>query len=221
MSKAFVDHFQGVTQHYLNHRPSYPAALFDWLAQRCSQHELAWDCGTGNGQAAVSLAQHFQRVLATDASAAQIAAATAHERVEYRLAPAEKSGLEPASVDLLIVAQALHWFDLERFYAEARRVLKPTGIVAVWCYGIVELEGDAANQRRRRATAAATHKPANAKATPSGSGTAVVRRTLSTPTTSTGPLPASMLKLTLLRLASTAASDAVPWLKVAASSVAV
>ncbi|MBT9532294.1 MAG: SAM-dependent methyltransferase, partial [Pseudomonas sp.] len=68
MGKAFVDHFQGVTQHYLNHRPSYPAALFDWLAQRCSQHELAWDCGTGNGQAAVSLAQHFQRVLATDAS---------------------------------------------------------------------------------------------------------------------------------------------------------
>ena len=62
------------------------------------------------------------------------------------MAPAENSGLEPVSVDLLIVAQALHWFDLERFYAEARRVLKPTGIVAVWCYGIVELEGDAANQ---------------------------------------------------------------------------
>lgn len=146
MSKAFVDHFQGVTQHYLKYRPSYPAALFDWLAQRCSQHELAWDCGTGNGQAAVSLAQHFQCVLATDASAAQIAVATAHERVEYRLAPAENSGLEPESVDLLIVAQALHWFDLERFYAEARRVRKPTGIVAVWCYGIVELEGDATNQ---------------------------------------------------------------------------
>ncbi len=146
MSKAFVDHFQGVTQHYLKHRPSYPAALFDWLAQRCSQHELAWDCGSGNGQAAVSLAQHFQRVLSTDAGAAQIAAATVHGRVEYRLAPAENSGLEPASVDLLIVAQALHWFDLERFYVEVRRVLKPTGIVAVWCYGIVELEGDAANQ---------------------------------------------------------------------------
>ncbi len=145
MSKAFEDHFQRVAPHYLKHRPSYPAALFDWLAQCCSQHQLAWDCGTGNGQAAVSLAQHFQHVLATDASAAQIAAATAHGRVEYRLAAAQASGLAPASVDLLVVAQALHWFDLERFYAEARRVLKPGGIIAVWCYGTVELEGEAAN----------------------------------------------------------------------------
>jgi ubiquinone/menaquinone biosynthesis C-methylase UbiE len=142
---AFVDHFKDVAQRYLEHRPTYPAELFEWLARQCKQNGLAWDCATGSGQAAESLALHFQSVVATDASAAQIFAAKPHDRVGYRVATAENSGLESASVDLVIVAQALHWFDVERFYAEARRVLKPDGRVAVWCYGVVELEGEEAN----------------------------------------------------------------------------
>lgn len=95
---------------------------------------MAWDCATGNGQAAVELAEVFPRVIATDASEKQIANADVHPRVEYRVAPAETSGLESGSVDLITVAQALHWFDLERFYAEARRVLKPRGVLAAWAY---------------------------------------------------------------------------------------
>jgi SAM-dependent methyltransferase len=142
----FVDHFKDVAQRYLEHRPTYPAELFEWLARQSKHHGLAWDCGTGSGQAAASLAAHFWSVVATDASAAQIFAAKPHDRISYRVASAEHSGLESASVDLLIVAQALHWFDLERFYAEVRRVLKPDGLVAVWCYGVVEIEGDEANQ---------------------------------------------------------------------------
>ena len=145
MARVFVDHFRNVTRDYRDHRPSYPTELFEWLSQQCAEQDLAWDCGAGNGQAATSLARYFQHVVATDASAAQIDAAIPHERVSYRLAPAEDSGLERASADLVTVAQALHWFDIERFYAEARKVLRPEGIIAVWCYGVVELEGDEAN----------------------------------------------------------------------------
>jgi ubiquinone/menaquinone biosynthesis C-methylase UbiE len=95
---------------------------------------LAWDVGTGNGQAAVLLASHFDSVLATDPSERQLAEATPHPRVTYRLGREDESGLEGASVDLVTVAQALHWFDLDRFYAEANRVLAPGGAIAVWCY---------------------------------------------------------------------------------------
>ena len=100
---------------------------------------MAWDCATGSGQAAIGLADHFEQVEATDASAAQLAAALAHPRVRYRQAPADASGLPPRSVDLVTVAQALHWLDRPAFYAEAGRVLVPGGVVAAWCYGLVEL----------------------------------------------------------------------------------
>jgi len=96
--------------------------------------ELAWDCATGNGQAAVELGEVFDRVIATDASEKQVANAEQRPRVEYRVAAAETSGLEAGTVDLITVAQALHWFDLEKFYAEARRVLKPLGVLAAWAY---------------------------------------------------------------------------------------
>ena len=95
---------------------------------------MAWDCATGNGQAAVELAEVFLRVIATDASEKQVANAERHPRVGYRVAIAENSGLESQGVDFVTVAQALHWFDLERFYAEVRRVLKPDGAIAVWAY---------------------------------------------------------------------------------------
>jgi ubiquinone/menaquinone biosynthesis C-methylase UbiE len=96
---------------------------------------VVWDCATGNGQAAQGLARYAGRVIATDASAEQIAHATPATNVEYRVARAEASGLESASVHVVTVAQALHWLDHERFYDEVRRVLVPHGVVAAWCYG--------------------------------------------------------------------------------------
>lgn len=137
----FTDHFATVADHYAAHRPTYPPALFDWLAQSAPTRELAWDCATGTGQAALELALHFRQVLATDASAAQVAAATPCTGVQYRTAPAEQSGLAAASVDLITVAQALHWFNLESFYREVRRVLKPSGLLAVWTYGVFGTDG--------------------------------------------------------------------------------
>ncbi|MGH8259489.1 MAG: class I SAM-dependent methyltransferase [Steroidobacteraceae bacterium] len=131
----FKDHFSGVAAQYAAFRPRYPAELFDFLGDRCESRRLAWDCACGTGQASVDLAERFDRVVATDASARQIEAAFPHERVEYRVASAEHSGLADGSIDLVTVAQALHWFDLPRFYAEVRRVLAPRGVIAVWTYG--------------------------------------------------------------------------------------
>ena len=119
---------------YAKFRPRYPKELFRWLASIAPSNELAWDCATGTGQAAVELAEIFDRVIATDASEKQIANAELNPRVEYRVATAEVSGLEEKVIDLVTVAQALHWFDLDRFYAEVRRVLKPEGLIAVWAY---------------------------------------------------------------------------------------
>lgn len=140
MGETFQDHFKAVAQQYADSRPTYPKRLFAWLAAQCSRLDLAWDCATGSGQAALDLADYFQRVVATDASAAQLAQAAAHDRIEYRVAPAESSGLADASVDLLTVAQALHWFDVAAFHEEARRVLKPAGIIAEWCYGMIAVD---------------------------------------------------------------------------------
>lgn len=131
---GFKDHFSGNSGDYAAYRPSYPAALFDFLAGQVAGHDLAWDCATGSGQAALGLAPYFQDVVATDASADQIAQARPHAGVSYRVAPAQASGLASASVDLVSVAQAVHWFDLDAFHAEARRVLKPGGVLALWCY---------------------------------------------------------------------------------------
>jgi SAM-dependent methyltransferase len=145
MGGEFKDHFASVAAHYVRSRPSYPPALFDWLAGQCEARDLAWDCGAGNGQASLELVRHFKRVLATDASASQIGEALPHPRIEYRVAPAEDSGLPDHCADLVVVAQALHWFDLDRFYGEVERVLKPGGLVAAWSYGVLEVEGKEAN----------------------------------------------------------------------------
>ena len=104
--------------------------------------DAAWDCATGNGQAALGLARHFAHVIATDASEAQIAQATPHPRVTYHVAPAEASGLADRSVDLVTAAQAVHWFDRPRFWAEARRVLQPRGLVAVWTYRLSSIAAE-------------------------------------------------------------------------------
>lgn len=132
----FQDHFSTLAAEYSRYRPHYPAALFRYLATQAPGQGLAWDCATGSGQAAVGLAAFFQRVIATDASEAQLSHAEPHSRVEYRVATAEDSHLGVASVDLVTVAQALHWFDLEKFYTEVRRVTRPGGLLAVWAYAL-------------------------------------------------------------------------------------
>ena len=137
---TFKDHFSKQAADYAKFRPRYPQQLFDYLGSIAAGRPLAWDCGTGNGQAAVGLASVFDHVIATDASEKQIANSEPHERVEYRVAPAENSGIAPRTVDLIMVAQALHWFDLDRFYAEARRVLKPNGVLASSAYNLLHIE---------------------------------------------------------------------------------
>lgn len=142
MSGGFTDHFGSVAGAYAHYRPTYPAPLFAWLAGMAPARQRAWDCATGTGQAAIGLAAHFAAVVATDASAAQLAAASPHPGVQYRLAAAESSGLEADSLDLVTVAQAVHWFDRPRFFEEVGRVLRPGGVLAVWSYGIPQLEGE-------------------------------------------------------------------------------
>jgi len=136
---AFKDHFSGHAADYARFRPNYPPKLFNYLASISPKHELAWDCGTGNGQAAVGLADHFAKVIATDASARQIESAQPHPSISYSVAPAEASGIEPDSVDLILVAQALHWFDMDRFFAEAKRVSTDNGILAISTYTLVSV----------------------------------------------------------------------------------
>jgi ubiquinone/menaquinone biosynthesis C-methylase UbiE len=146
MSHTFHDHFSGVASRYADFRPHYPGILFDYLAGLARKNSVVWDCAAGNGQATIDLAARFDKVIATDASRDQIASARPHPNIEYHVAPAEQSGLPDASVSLITVAQAMHWFDLERFYAEAKRVLEPEGVLAVWAYGINQVAGEAVNQ---------------------------------------------------------------------------
>src|SRR5262245_12854005 len=121
MSQTFKDHFSGVANRYADFRPHYPAELFDYLATLVPNTHLVWDCAAGNGQATVDLAKRFHRVIATDASREQIASATQRPGIDYRVASAESSGLPDDSVGLLTVAQALHWFNFEKFYTEVNR----------------------------------------------------------------------------------------------------
>jgi SAM-dependent methyltransferase len=152
---GFSDHFSKNAAQYAAFRPTYPKELIEYVAAAAKrslartdapaaraalERGLVWDAGCGSGQAAVPMAEHFQRVVATDASAQQIAHATRHPRVEYRVAREFDSGLEPGSVALVTVAQALHWFDVARFHDEVKRVLAPGGVIAEWCYGRVRLD---------------------------------------------------------------------------------
>lgn len=140
MSPDDAPDFSRVASTYGTARPTYPAELFAWLASEAPGHDTAWDAATGSGQAAVALAAHVRRVIACDVSAEQIRHARPHPRVAYRVASAEASGLPDASVDLTVVAAAIHWFDLPRFYAEARRVARPGGVIAAWTYHVGHLE---------------------------------------------------------------------------------
>ena len=135
------DYFSSGAADYAAYRPSYPIALVDELANISAGHERALDAGCGTGQLSVLLAERFEKVIATDASAAQIAKAQPRDGVTYRTALAEDSGLPDESVDLITVAQAAHWLDLEKFYVEVRRVARPRAAIALITYGVLHVEG--------------------------------------------------------------------------------
>ena len=141
---GFNDHFSGHASLYASSRPDYPPALFEYLNSLCSGHDLAWDCAAGNGQAAIGLYPYFHKVLVTDASAEQIAQARSanhgNDRFLSAVMLAECVALRDATVDLVTVAQALHWFDFEAFSRELDRVLRPDGVLAVWSYGIHHID---------------------------------------------------------------------------------
>lgn len=136
---GIADCFSKQASVYARHRPEYPEALFQYLAGLCTSHDLAWDCGTGSGQAASGLVKYFNQVIASDISQEQVDHARVHEKIIYQVSSAEKADLESQSADIITVAQALHWFKLSRFYTEVRRVLKPGGILAAWCYSLTEI----------------------------------------------------------------------------------
>lgn len=125
---------------YAKHRPQYPDELFTYLSEICAGHDSAWDCATGNGQAAISVAKYFSHVEATDISAEQIQHHIVHPKLTYRVCPAEQTPFDGESFDLITVATAVHWFDQPKFFQEANRVLKPKGVLAVWSYGFFIIE---------------------------------------------------------------------------------
>jgi SAM-dependent methyltransferase len=132
--KPYADHFSRVATDYATCRPGYPPELFSYLSSLAAGHELAWDCAAGSGQATLPLTDWFRRVLATDVSGEMLGRAPRHPRIEYRVSRAEESGLPDSTSDLVTVAQALHWLDVDSFYAEVDRVLAPAGVLAVWSY---------------------------------------------------------------------------------------
>lgn len=130
MKKPFS--FKG--EDYSKYRPQYPKELFEYLSLIVNENYRAWDCATGNGQAAIGLTPYFKEIIATDINKEQISNCIPHKRINYYKAPAENSRILSHSVDLITVATAIHWFDKQKFFKEAKRVLKPGGILAVWNY---------------------------------------------------------------------------------------
>jgi SAM-dependent methyltransferase len=136
------DHFSTISKAYAAFRPRYPEALFDFVASLPAHRHRAWDCGAGSGQATIDLAARFDEVIGTDLSAEQINRAPDNPKIRWLVAPAESTPIEDASVDLITVAQALHWFDHPRFYAEVRRVATKGAAIAAWTYAAPRMEGD-------------------------------------------------------------------------------
>jgi len=134
VSGGFIDNFSTQSKEYSFSRPTYPESLFEFLSTVTPQKNLAWDCATGNGQAAIGLSKYFKKVIASDASKNQIRHGFQRDNIDYKLFPAENAELDNDSVDIVTVAQALHWFDFDKFYCNVKRVGKKDGIIAVWSY---------------------------------------------------------------------------------------
>jgi SAM-dependent methyltransferase len=133
------DLFSGHANLYAAFRPTYPDELYAFILSHVTGRDCAWDCGTGNGQVARRLAQDFNRVCATDISIEQLEKAPRLDRIEYSVSPAEKTRFPAGSFDLITVAQALHWFNVDLFYEEARRVAKKDAVIALWGYGHITI----------------------------------------------------------------------------------
>lgn len=136
MKPLFKDNFSTQSEIYARYRPQYPKELFQYLSTLTPEHQIAWDCGTGNGQAAIGLVDYYALVLATDPSAEQIKHAFPHPNIQYSVASGESFSIADHSIDLITIANALHWFNLDVFYGNVRKVLKRNGILAAWAYGI-------------------------------------------------------------------------------------
>jgi ubiquinone/menaquinone biosynthesis C-methylase UbiE len=134
VSGGFIDNFSTHSKEYSFSRPTYPDSLFEFLNTVTPQKNLAWDCATGNGQAAIGLGKYFKKVIASDASKNQILHGFRRENIEYKVFEAENAELDNDSVDIVTVAQALHWFDFDKFYSNVKRIGKKDGIIAVWSY---------------------------------------------------------------------------------------
>ena len=160
MSTSFADHFSAVAGDYAAARPEYPQALFDWIGGIAPARDMAWEAGCGSGQASRGLARVFARVHATDPSAAQVAQAAAPGNVHFAVEPGERCSLPDASVDAVCVAQALHWFDRDAFFAECARVLKPGGVLVAWGYQDIEVPAALAATNAALQDAIRPHWPA-------------------------------------------------------------
>lgn len=136
------DLFTKQSEAYAKFRPSYPKEIFDFLLTQVKERNAAWDCGTGNGQVAASLAEHFKTVYATDISEGQLSKAIQKPNIVYKLEPAEKTSFENSMFDLITVAQAIHWFNFEKFYGEVKRTLKPKGIIAAITYTLPKIDDE-------------------------------------------------------------------------------
>jgi SAM-dependent methyltransferase len=141
MSSA-VDHFSSTSREYSFSRPIYPDVLYRFLNDITPNKDMAWDCATGNGQAAIGLCKYFKNVIASDASKGQLEYQFNRNNIRYEMFSAEKADIQDNSVDLITVAQAAHWFDLDKFYKEVTRVSKSNGVLAIWSYGMHKIDSD-------------------------------------------------------------------------------
>lgn len=133
------DNFSSQSNNYAKYRPTYPSSFFDYINSIVQQKQNAWDCGTGNGQVAVELAKTFDHVYATDISQSQIDNALKSEKITYSVQPAEKTDFEDQQFDLITVAQAIHWFDFEKFYTEVKRTARENAVICIIGYGRINI----------------------------------------------------------------------------------
>jgi ubiquinone/menaquinone biosynthesis C-methylase UbiE len=136
------DNFSKQSDIYAKYRPTYPPALYDFILSQLANKETAWDCGTGNGQAAKELSKAFKKIFATDISQKQIDNAVHADNIFYSVQPAEQTDFPDNSFELVTVAQALHWFRFDEFYNEVKRVIKPGGIFAAWTYSLLRITNE-------------------------------------------------------------------------------
>ena len=137
--KPIIDNFSTHGADYASFRPDSPQGIYDFLYAHVSRFDTAWNCGTGNGQIAAKLSEKFTRVYGTDISKDQLANAIQKDNITYCCERAEATSIPGGSVDLITVGQAIHWFDFDSFYKEARRVARPGALLAAWTYNLLRM----------------------------------------------------------------------------------